>query len=114
MPQEKRYNKLKQEGKKIKNAIIMLAYRAESVLFNALRDFYKYTGKEGRIIINEIFTSEADIIPGYQNKTLTVKRHSLSTPRANDAVIKLCQLLNETETIYPYSDLRLIYQTVAG
>jgi len=114
MPQEKRYNKLKQEGKKIKNAIIMLAYRTESALFNVLGEFYKYTGKEGRIIINEIFTSEADIIPDYQNKTLTIKLHSLSTPRANDAVIKLCQLLNETETIYPYSDLRLIYTTVAG
>ena len=114
MPQEKRYNKLKQEGKKIKNAIIMLAYRAESALFNAMREFYKYTDKEGRIIINEIFTSEADIIPDYQNKTLTIKLHSLSTPRANDAVKKICHLLNETETIYPYSDLRLVYKTVAG
>lgn len=113
MPQEKRYNKLKQEGKKIKNAIIMLAYRAESAIFNALREFYKYTDKEGRIIIKEIFTSEADIIPDYQNNTLTIKLHSLSTPRANDAVIKLCQLLNETETQYPYSKLQLIYKTVA-
>lgn len=114
MPQEKRYNKLKQEGKKIKNAIIMLAYRAESALFNAMREFYKYTDKEGRIIVNEIFTNEADIIPDYQNKTLTIKLHSLSTPRANDAVKKICQLLNETETIYPYSELRLVYKTVAG
>ena len=113
MPQEQRYNQLKQEGKKIKNAVIMLAYRAESALFNALREFYKYTDKEGRIIINEIFTSEADIIPDYQNNTLTIKLHSLSTPRANHAVIKICNLLNETETIYPYSNLRLIYKTVA-
>jgi len=92
----------------------MLAYRAESALFNALREFYKNTAKDGRIIINEIFTSGADIISGYQNKTLTIKLHSLSTPRANEAVKKLCQLLNETETKYPYSELRLIYKTVAG
>ncbi len=113
MPQEKRYNKLKQEGKKIKNAIIMLVYRAESSLFNSLREFYKNTDKDGRIILNEIFTSEADIIPDYQNKTLTIKLHSLSTPRANEAVKKICQLLNETETKYPGTDLRLIYKTVA-
>jgi seryl-tRNA synthetase len=41
MPEEKRFNKLKQEGKKIKNAIIMLAYQAESAMYNTLRDFYK-------------------------------------------------------------------------
>lgn len=113
MPEGKRYNKLKQEGKKIKNAILMLAYRAESALFNSLKEYYKYTDKEGRGLIKDIFTSEADIIPDYPNKTLTIKLHSLSRPRANDAVKKICQLLNETETIYPGTDLRLIYKTVA-
>ncbi len=113
MPEGKRFNKLKQEGKKIKNAILMLAYRAESALFNSLREHYKYTDKEGRGLIKDVFTSEADIIPDYENKTLTIKLHSLSRPRANDAVKKICQLLNETETIYPNTDLRLIYKTVA-
>jgi len=36
MPQEQRYNKLKEESKKYKNAILMLAYRAETALFNII------------------------------------------------------------------------------
>ena len=113
MPEEERYNKLKQESKKYKNAILMLAYRAESALYNTLSDFYKYTHKEGRMILKEIFLSDADMIPDYKNNTLTITLHSLSTPRANRAAKKICEFLNATETIYPYSDLRLIYKTIA-
>jgi len=113
MPVEQRYNKLKQEGKKLKNAIIMIVYRAESALLNILSDYYNDAYKEGREILKEIFTSDADMIPDYENKKLTIKLHSLSTPRANQAVIKLCAFLNQTETLFPYTNLRLIYETVA-
>ncbi|MDD2637313.1 MAG: hypothetical protein PHW82_17635 [Bacteroidales bacterium] len=113
MPEEKRYNKLKQESKKLKNVIIMLVYRSESALYNNLADYYKYRDKEGRELLKEIFTSDADMIPDYQNRTLTIRLHCLSTPRANQAVKQLCEFLNQTETVYPYTDLRLIYETVA-
>ena len=113
MPHEQRYNKLKQESKKLKNAIIMLVYRAESALFNILSEFYKSNEQEGRMILKEIFTSDADMIPDYENKTLTIKLHSLSTPRANQAVKELCSFLNLTETCFPFTNLRLIYKTVA-
>ena len=113
MPQEQRYNKLKQESKKLKNAVLMLAYRAESALFNILPQYYKDTYKDGREILKEIFTSDADMIPDYQNNTLTIRLHSLSTPRANLAVKGLCDFLNQTETLFPYTNLRLIYETVA-
>ena len=113
MPLEQRYNKLKQESKKLKNAIIMIAYRAESSLFNILSEYYKDTDKEGREILKEIFTSDADMIPDYQNNKLTVRLHSLSTPRANQAVKELCAFLNQTETLFPYTNLRLVYETVA-
>lgn len=113
MPQEKRYDKLKQEGKKLKNAIIMIAYRAETALYTILSEYYKASEKEGRTILKEIFTTDADMIPDYQNNTLTIRLHSLSTPRANQAVKKLCEFLNQTETLFPITNLRLIYKTVA-
>ena len=113
MPRERRYNKLKEESKKLKNALLMIAYRAESALFNILPDYYKDTHKEGREILKEIFTSDADMIPDYQNRKLTIRLHSLSTPRANQAVKGLCDFLNQTETLFPYTNLRLIYETVA-
>jgi len=113
MPQEQRYNKLKQESKKYKNAILMLAYRSETALFNLIKEFFKGAENNGRMLLKEIFSSDADMIPNYQNKTLTVILHSLSTPRANEAVAKLCELLNQTETIYPYSDLKMIFKSIA-
>jgi hypothetical protein len=113
MPEDKRYNKLKQESKKLKNAIIMLVYRAESALYNIMQEFYKSTEKEGRVILKEIFSSDADMIPDYENKKLTIRLHSLSTPRANLAVKELCSLLNQTETCFPFTDLMLVYETVA-
>lgn len=113
MPQEQRYNKLKTESKKLKNAIIMLVYRAESALYNTMSEFYKSNEKEGRVILKEIFTSDADMIPDYENKKLIIKIHSMSTPRANQAVKELCSFLNQTETCFPLTDLMLVYQTVA-
>lgn len=113
MPPQQRYNKLMIESKKLKNAIIMVVYRAESALYNTMSEFYKSTDKEGRIILKEIFTSDADMIPDYKNHKLTIKLHSLSTPRANQAVKDLCNFLNQTETHFPLTNLKLVYETVA-
>ena len=113
MPPEHRYNKLKQEGKKLKNAIAMIVYRSESALFNILDEYYPGNKKDGREILKEIFTSDADLIPDYKKKELHIRLHSLSTPRTNKVVKKLCTFLNNTETLYPYTNWKLVYETVA-
>ncbi len=113
MPKDLRYNKLKLESKKFKNAILMIAYRAETSLYNLLAQFYKGSKKDGRVLLKKIFSSDADMIPDYTNNTLTIVLHSLATPRDNMAVRQLCQLLNETETIYPGSNLKLIFKSIA-
>ena len=113
MPEEKRYNKLIEESKKLKNMVLMLSYRAESALYGLLPEFYANAKKDGRQILKEIFTSDADMIPDYQNKTLRIRLHSLSTKRANEVVKKLCEILNETQTCFPTTDLKLIYESVA-
>jgi hypothetical protein len=114
MPKELRFNKLKTESKKLKNIILMIAYRTESSLYGSLPKFYKNTAKDGRQLLKEIFASDADLLPDYQNKILTVRLHSLSTPRANETVKNICRILNDTNTIYPFSDLKLVYETVAN
>ena len=91
----------------------MLSYRAESALYNLMADFYKDTNKEGRMILKEIFTTDADLIPDYCNNKLTVRLHTLSTPRANNAVTELCDRLNQTQTYYPFTNLMLNYEIVS-
>ena len=51
-----------------------------------------------------------NLIPNYENKTLTVELYSLSTPRENAAAKEICDILNEYNAIYPGTDLRLIYK----
>jgi hypothetical protein len=113
MPDELRFNKLKTESKKLKNIILMIAYRAESSLYSLLPKIYKNTDRDGRQLLKEIFASDADLLPDYQNKILEVRLHSLSTPGANETVKCICRILNDTDTIYPFSDLKLVYKSVA-
>ena len=113
MDEHKRYNKLTEEGKKYKNAIGMLAYRAETALFNIISEYFKGAQNNGRMLIKEIFSSDADMIPDYQKNTLTIVLHSMSTPRANKAVEKLCEHLNETQTIYPYTQMKMVFKSIA-
>jgi RNAse (barnase) inhibitor barstar len=113
LPEDRRYNKLIEESKKLKNLILMLSYRAETALYNLLPDFYSNAKKDGRQILKEVFTSCADLIPDYQRQILYVRLHSLATPRANDLVKNLCILLNDTNTTFPMTDLKIVYETVA-
>jgi hypothetical protein len=113
LPQDKQYNKLIEESKKLKNIILMLAYRAETALYSLLPEVYHNAKKDGRQVLKEIFTSCADFIPDYQNQILYVRLHSLSTPRANVVAKYLCEFLNDTISTFPMTNLRLIYEMVA-
>ena len=91
----------------------MLSYRAETALYTLLPDFYCNAKKDGRQILKEIFTSCADLIPDYQNNILYVRLHSLATPRANETVKNLCTYLNDTNTTFPMTNFKIVYETVA-
>jgi predicted small metal-binding protein len=113
MPVDKQYNMLKQESKKLKNIILMMAYRAESSLYGLLPEFYANARKDGRQLLKDFFTTDADLIPDYPNNILRVRLHSLATPRANQAVKQLCNFLNQSETYFPTTNLKLTYESVA-
>ena len=109
MPQQIRYNRLKKESKMFMNIIKMIAYRAETVLANLIRSIYSNQENDKRQIIQAILASNANIEPDYQNHILKVVVHSQATPRANLVLQHLCKELNQTETMYPQTDLRLVF-----
>jgi hypothetical protein len=111
MPEANRYNCLKKESKLFINVIRMIAYRAETVLYNLIKPIFKNAEKEGRQIIQSIMASDADILPDYEAKTLTVKIHGQATPKMNEILKSLCGQMNETKTIYPQTDLTIIFKT---
>ena len=110
MPENTRYTKLDMEGKLFQNIIKMICYRAEttiSLLVNG--DIYKKQD-EIRSLVKSIINSKGDIVPDYLQKTLTIKIYALATPRDNRALEKLCEVLTDSETIYPGTELKLIYK----
>ncbi len=111
MPEANRYNCLKKESKLFMNVIRMIAFRAETVLYNLIKPIFKTADKEGRQIIQSMLASDADILPDYQAKTLTVKIHGQATHKINEILKNLCDQMNETKTIYPQTDLMIIFKT---
>ena len=109
MPEDKRYNQLKPEHKHFINIIKMISYRAETALVQTLSPHFKRDKEESRMLIKQLFNTPADIIPDYENKTLTVKISGLAANRFNEAIYELLTELNKTETNYPGTELRLIY-----
>lgn len=112
MKSDEKYQSLKTESKLFMNTIKMIAFRAESAIANLLSPHYKKADNEIRMLVKEIIQADADLLPDYDKQTLRVRLHSLSTPRANDAVSKLCSIINETITIFPGTKLRLIFETL--
>lgn len=113
MPGQTRYNKLKQESKVLMNVLKMICYRAETAIANELSAFLVNAKEEKRMLVKQIIQNNADIIPDYLNNTLTVILHSLSAPRFNKAAAKLAETLNQTETIFPGTNLMLRFKTTA-
>ena len=110
MPDECRYNRLHLESKHFLNIIKMICYRAETSFANLLAPHYKKSINEKRMLAKSIIKSNIDLVPDYENKTLTVELYSLSSPRENEAVKNVCEILNDHKVIYPGTELRLIYK----
>jgi len=111
MPESTRYNKLKTECKHIQNIIKILCFRAETAFANLLSPNYARSEDEIRALVKSIVFNTADIVPDEVNGTLTVKLYSLASNRDNYAVGNVCQILNDTETIFPGTNLKLIFKS---
>jgi hypothetical protein len=112
MPDAIRYNQLKPESKMLMNIIKMICYRAETSVANILAEHLR-DPNDKRMLVKQIIQNNADICPDIENNTLTITLHGLSAPRFNKAAASLANLLNQTDTIFPSTNLRLIFKTTA-
>ena len=64
--------------------------------------------------MRQVFQSAVDLRPNPQNQTLTIRLHRLTTAAHDEALCHLCEELTATETVYPGTDLKIIYETVGG
>lgn len=100
------------ERKRIHDAIRMATYNAESALARLLAPHYPRAQDEARTLLREAFHTPADLqIIGNE---LHVTLNPLSAPRRTRAITGLCHELTATRTLYPGTNLTLVYTTKTG
>ena len=109
LPEPDRFQRLRSEKKHFPDTIKLIAYRAETALTELAREKIKRLD-DARSLIRQLFRTEIDLFPDRLHKTLTVRLHPMSTQAHDEIVRHICQELTSTETVFPGTDLCLIYE----
>ena len=104
-PEAENALKLSTERKHLTNVLKMVAYQIEGSLVELLRPYYSRTEDEGRTLIQTALRSSATIEPAEQE--LRVILAPLSSTHRSKAIALVCNTLNQTETTFPGTNLRL-------
>lgn len=112
LPEDKRFERLAVQSKHFIDTIKMIAYRAETAMVHVLRD-QMAKHDDARSLLRGIYSTAADLLPDYQAGTLRVRLHHQANRATDVALLHLCQQLNETETVFPATSLRLVYELVS-
>ena len=113
LPEGERFQRLLPERKHFVGTIKMIAYRAETAMAWVLREPLARLD-DARALLRRIFHNEVGLTPDLAAKTLTVKLHNLSHDAQDVAASHLCQQLNATETVFPGTDLRMVYEQLGS
>jgi hypothetical protein len=65
---------------------------------------------DDRALLRQIFETEADLIPYPTAKTLTVRLHRLTRAAQDQAIEKLLIELNATQTVFPDTNLTMVFK----
>ena len=104
--------KLAPERKHLTNLIKMVAYQAESELFRMLAPHYRRMNDEGRTLLQSAFANAADLEVTDRELRLTLA--PMSSAHKTRAIATLCEELNQSETVFPGSHLRMRYAIRQG
>jgi transposase len=97
--------RLATERKHLTDIIKMVAYQAESDLLALLRPHYARADQEGRTLLHELFATAGDI--RVCDRELHITLAPLSSPHRTRAAQTLCEVIDQTATVFPGSRLRM-------
>ena len=113
LPDTEKFSKLVQEKKHILDLIKMIAYRAETALASIIKENMKTTDKEeARSLLQNLYKANVDIFPDYRNKKLYISVHNLSNESFDKHARYLFKYLNDSNTVFPNTNLQLVYKLV--
>jgi len=95
--------------KRLMDTIRMIAYRAETAMVGLITG-PTVDSSDARRLLQDLFVTEADILPDPENEQLNIRVHSASRPAANRALAQLFEHLNNAEVKYPGTEMRLAFE----
>ncbi len=96
------------ERKRLMDTVKMIAYRAETSMAGILKS-ETIDMPAARRLLQDLYLTEADILPNPNDKVLTVRVHNASRPAANKALNQLFNELNSAKLCYPGTDMKMKY-----
>ena len=112
LPEQNQFAKLSSSRRTLLNTIAMIAYRAETAM-GLLLERYDYPLSQARALLQDLFVRCGDLLPDDSKNILNIHLHSAATPRENRAIDALLKELNETETVFPNTDLKMVFHSHA-
>lgn len=112
LPKNEKFDQVYTDSKHLVDTIKLIVFRSEMALINIAKEFMSKPN-EGHAFMTEVYKANADLSVDYENKILTVAIHHLSTTKKNEILTKLCNELNKTETVFPDTDLKIIYKLLS-
>jgi len=111
LPEDRKFDDVINQRKQLLDTIKIISYRAETALVNIIKKYMNDHHKdEARLLLKKIYKTDADISVDTQNKTITVTIHPLSYHKDDKILEELSQQLNQTKTVFPDTELTLVYK----
>ncbi len=109
LPENQRLDALPVARRLFVDVIRMICYRAETRMMPPV---IEAQGKKpnARKLLAALMTADANILPDPENGILRVQILGLASNAADQALLPLIDQLNQTETVYPGTSLRLVYE----
>jgi transposase len=98
--------------KRLMDTVKMISYRSETAMAGLLKGS-TVDMAAARRLLQDLYVTEADILPRPEENLLHVRVHNASRPAANASLAQLFEELNVAQVCYPGTDLRMTYELVS-
>ncbi|MCP4339200.1 MAG: hypothetical protein GY799_10010 [Desulfobulbaceae bacterium] len=100
--------------KSLMDTVKMIAYRAETAMAGLLKGKTVLDLPAARRVLQDLYVTEANILPDPKKNLLHVRVHNASRPAVNAALTQLFEELNAAEFCYPGTEMRMTYELVSN
>jgi hypothetical protein len=111
LDEKDKFSNLLPGRKRLMDTVRMISYRAETAMGRMLKG-PTVDMAAARRLLQDLFVTEADILPQPNKDLLLVRVHNASRPAANAALSQLFNELNTAQICYPGTDMRLTYELI--